>query len=84
MTEERLREIAFAMEGPLGRLAELDNLLIVMVDQCRADLGRKSNIYAFFERNLGGDLDELRKLWSEFCSLTGVDADKPSLKAVEE
>ena len=84
MTEDRLREIAFAMEEPLRRLDELNNLLIVMVDQCRTDLGRRSNIYMFFEHNLGPNLDELRKLWREFCSLTGVDADKPPLKAIEE
>ena len=84
MTVARLADIALDMEEPLNRLEQLDDLLIVMVDQCRTDLGRKSNIYAFFEHNLGPNLDELRKLWSEFCSLTGVDAEKPPLKAVEE
>ena len=84
MTEDRLREIAFDMEEPLNRLEQLDELLITMVDQCRTNQGRKSSIYAFFERNLGPDLEELRKLWRGLCDLTGVDADKPPLDAVKE
>jgi len=84
MTKDRLREIAFDMEEPLNRLEQLDNLLIVMVDQCRADQGSESSIYAFFEHNLGPDLEELRKLWRGLCDLTGLDADKPPLKTVEE
>ncbi len=84
MTKDRLSQIALDMEEPLNRLEQLDELLIVMVDQCRTDLGCQSSIYAFFERNLGPDLEELRKLWREFCGLTGVDVYKPPLKAVEE
>ncbi len=84
MTEERLREIALDIEEPLNRLEQLDNLLIEMVDKCRTDSGGASSIYAFFERNLGPDLEELRKLWSEFIDLAGVDKDKPPLKAVKE
>ena len=83
MTEDRLREIAFAMEGPLNRLGELDNLLIVMVDQCRTDQGGVSQIYSFFQRNLGDDLKELDKLWQEFSALA-MEGNKPPLKAVED
>ncbi len=82
MTEDRLSQIALDMEEPLNRLEQLDELLIEMVDQCRTE--PKSSIYAFFERNLGPDLEELRKLWREFCGVTGVDADKSPLKAVKE
>ncbi len=83
MTEERLREIAFNMEGPFNRLAELDNLLIQMVNQCRSGLDCESKMYSLFQRNLGGDLKELRKLWAEFFALA-VEGNKPPLRAVEE
>ena len=82
MSEDRLREIAFDMEEPLHRLEQLDELLIVMVDQCRIE--GPSSIYAFFERNLGPDLEELRKLWIELCGLTGVETVGPSLEAAKE
>ena len=82
MTEDRLSQIALDMEEPLHRLEQLDELLIMMVDQCRTE--GPSNIYAFFERNLGPDLEELRKLWIELCGLTGVNAVGPPLKAVKE
>ena len=84
MTEDRLREIAFDMEGPLGRLDELDNLLIVMVDQCRIEYGSGARMYSFFQRNLGPDLEELRKLWREFFALAVQNEGKPPLKAVKE
>ncbi len=84
MTEDRLSQIALDMEEPLNRLDQLDELLIVMVDQCHADQRRNSSIYAFFERNLGPDLDELRKLWREFCGLTGVGVVGPPLEAAKE
>ena len=84
MTEDRLREIAFAMEGPLGRLDELENLLIVMVDQCRIEEGSGARMYSFFQRNLGDDLKELRELWREFFALAVRTGDKPPLKAIEE
>ncbi len=83
MTEDRLREIAFDMEEPLNRLEQLDNLLIVMVDQCRTDQGGVSQIYSFFQRNLGDDLEELDKLSQEF-SVLAMEGNKPPLKAVEE
>ncbi len=82
MTEDRLSQIALDMEEPLNRLEQLDELLIVMVDQCRTE--GPSNIYAFFERNLGPDLEELRKLWREFFALAVQKEDQPPLKAVEE
>ncbi len=69
---------------PILRGKGRPNLLIVMVDQCRADQGHKSSIYAFFERNLGPDLEELRKLWREFCGLTGVGVVGPPLEAAKE
>ncbi len=84
MTEDRLREIAFDMEGPLNRLEELDNLLIEMVDQCRPGLDGQSKLYSFFQRNLGDNLGEVRKLWREFFALAVQKDDKPPLKAVEE
>ncbi len=84
MTEDRLREIALAMEGPLDRLAELDNLLIVMVDQCRPGLDNQSKLYSFLQRNLGDDLREIRVLWREFFELAVEKEDKPPLKAVED
>ena len=84
MTEERLREIAFAMEPPLNRLAELDNLLIQMIDQCRPGLDCESMMYSLFQRNLGDDLGKLRKLWKEFFALAVEKENKPPLKAVEE
>ncbi len=82
MTEDRLSQIALDMEEPLNRLEQLDELLIVMVDQCRTE--GPSNIYALFERNLGPDLEELRKLWREFCGLTGVGVVGPPLEAAKE
>ncbi len=84
MTGERLREIAFAMEEPLRRLDELNNLLIVMVDQCRSGLDNQSKLYSFFQRSLGDDLGTVYKLWDEFSKLTFDKQDKPPLKAVEE
>ncbi len=84
MTEDRLREIAFAMEEPLRRLAELDNLFIVMVDQCRSGLDNQSKLYSFLQRNLGDDLGKVDKLWLELSELTFNKEDKPPLKAVEE
>ena len=82
MTKDRLSQIALDMEEPLNRLEQLDELLIVMVDQCRTE--GPSNIYALFERNLGPDLEELRKLWREFCGLTGVKTARPPLEAAKE
>ena len=84
MTEDRLREIAVAMEEPLNQLAELNNLLIVMVDQCRSGLDNQSKLYSFFQRNLGDDLGKVYKLWDEFSELTFDKPDKPPPKAVEE
>ena len=84
MTGDRLREIALAMEGPLQRLDELNNLLIVMVDQCRSGIDHQSKLYSFLQRNLGDDLGKVYKLWDEFSNLTFDKQDKPPLKAVEE
>ena len=83
MTEDRLREIAFAMEEPLNQLEQLDNLLIEMVDQCRPGPGSQSKMYSFLQRTLGDDLGKLDKLWREFFALV-VEEQKPPLKAVEE
>ncbi len=83
MTEDRLREIAFDMEEPLIRLDGLEALLIEMVDMCGPSHASESRIYALFQRNLGGDLKELRKLWEEFFALAVRKDDSP-LKAVEE
>ncbi len=82
MTEDRLSQIALDMEEPLTRLEQLDELLITMVDQCRTE--GTSSIYALFERNLGPDLEELRKLWIELCGLTGVKTARPPLEAAKE
>jgi len=84
MTEDRLREIAFAMEEPLRRLDELNNLLIVMVDQCRSGLDNQPKMYSFLQRNLGDDLGKADKLWSELSELVVEKGDKPPLKAVED
>ena len=84
MTGERLREIAFAMEEPLRRLDELNNLLIVMVDQCRSGIDNQSKLYSFLQRNLGDDLGKVDKLWLELSELVVQKEDKPPLKAVEE
>ncbi len=84
MTGDRLCEIALEMELPLNRLEELENLLVEMVDQCRSDLDSQSKLYSFFQRNLGGDLGELRTLWREFFALAVEKEDKPPLKAIEE
>ena len=82
MTEDRLSTIALEMELPLNSLDCLDALLGELVQNARNE--RSSMLYLLIQRNLGPDLDELRKLWRELCSLTGVDEDKPPLKAVEE
>ena len=82
MTEDRLSDIALEMELPLNSLDCLDALLGELVQNARNE--RSSMLYVLIRRNLGPDLAELRKLWREFCSLTGVDEDKPPLKAVEE
>ena len=82
MTEDRLSDIALKMELPLNSLDCLDALLGELVQNARNE--RSSMLYVLLQRNLSPDLEELRKLWRELCSLTGVDADKPPLKAVEE
>ncbi len=84
MTEEDLRKTVLAMEGPLNRIDELNNLLVVMVDQCRSGLDNQSKLYSFLQRNLGDDLDKIQELWHDlWCELVQGD-DKPPLKAVEE
>ena len=82
MTEDRLREIAFDMEDPLCALDGLDVLLQEL--NKNASTERSSILYAIIQRNLGPDLETLRKLWRELCALTGIDAGESPVKAVEE
>ncbi len=71
MTEERLRSIAFDMEPPLNRLDAVRILLSELVDRCPTSEERQADIYLLLERNLSGDLDEIRQLWRELFALVG-------------
>ena len=84
MTTDRLREIAFDMEEPLGRFACLDSLLVEMIDGASADKGHQTKVYALMQRTLGGNLRELRELWREFFALAVQTGKKPPLTAVKD
>ncbi len=84
MTEDRLHKIAYDMESPLARLAELNILLIKMSEPYLRGRESESQMYSLFQRNLGDDLGKVHDLWEEFFALAVEKKDKPPLKAVEE